>query len=123
MSKSTAEYLEIMRAAEDDLTELRARMVGCGWVRLEVPFHSIAALKKWRDLMKGFIAEVDWYCQPREPGMPYIDEVARLSHLRTSAVIINRNMRGHKGPGRPKGAKTKRYSQADDTVDNVTKIK
>lgn len=122
MTKTREEYMETVRAIKDEMNETDLMLIG-GWVRLEVPFHSVAALRKWSDLMKGFIAEVDFHCQPRGPGMPYLEERARLSALRTHAVIINRTMRGHKGPGRPMGAKTKRYPQEPNTVDNVTKIK
>ncbi len=34
MSKTTAEYIEIMRAAEDEMTDLDQIVVG-GWVRLD----------------------------------------------------------------------------------------
>lgn len=112
------EYIEAMRQAKDDeMTEFDRTIVG-GWVRLEVPFDNIAKLKQWRDLMAGFLATVDFYCQPRAPGTPYISERGRLFHLRSEATNINRQLRGYRGPGRPK-----KFPQAVQSVDNVTKLK
>ena len=122
MSKTTAEYIEIMRAAEDEMTDLDQIIVG-GWVRLEVPFNSMPALRKWCDLAEGFIQTCRFYAQPRAAGDPYLSQRARLFHLRSEATQINREMRGHRGAGRTKGSKTKRYPQGANSVDNVTKIK
>ena len=122
MVKPTSEYLEIMRAADDEITDLDEIIIG-GWVRLEVPFNSMQALKKWCDLAEGFIQTCRFYCQPRAAGDPYISQRSKLHHLRTEATAINRTMRGHKGAGRPKGSKTKRHPQAVNNVDNVTKLK
>lgn len=122
MVKPTSEYIEMMRAVEDEITDMDEIIIG-GWVRLEVPFNSMPALKKWCDLAEGFIQTCRFYCQPRAAGEHYLSQRSKLFHLRTEATAINREMRGHKGAGRPKGSKTKRRSQTMDTVDNVTKIK
>ena len=48
----------------------------------------------------------------------YIAERARLFHLRSEATNINRQIRGHRGPGRPK-----KFPQPVQSVDNVLALK
>jgi hypothetical protein len=74
-----------------------------GWVRLEVPFTSVPALKQWRDLMGRFMETIGYYCEAPAPGTPHIAERARLAHLREEATRINRICRRENSrPGWPR---------------------
>lgn len=100
-SETHEEYLERLQAEKSEFTPYEQAIIG-GWVRLEVPFHSTSALKRWRALMGGYLASIDYLLSPALPGAPAQTPRARMCQLRMEASQINRMTRGYKGPGRPR---------------------
>lgn len=70
-----------------------------GWVRLEIPFTSIAALKQRRGLIGRFMETVTYYCKAPALGAPHIAERARLAYMREETIRMKRLVRSE--PSRP----------------------
>ena len=79
------------------LTKFDRDILGGQWVRLEVPFRDRWALRKWADMMRGFLTTIDFYTQQHD-----LPERTVLFHIQTEARELNKRMREYTGPGRPK---------------------